>query len=786
MSSSKKAFQPADKSINLVDIFWYLLFHWKWFFLSVLVFGGYYYYQYSKTPYVYSRTETVMIKTPLNTAQPTRLTRSSYYFSAVNVASEILQLKSKQLMRNTVAKLDANISYTITKGLREYELYNRSPIQIQFIDGNPEKYETFKVANLSEEFVELKGFGGDENDTKTVKVTYNKETSTPAGKIRVLKTTFFDHDNAKHELTIKKYPLESMMRYFMGKLNIKQMEDDASLLQVSIEDTSPDRAEEVISELIEVYNQETKEDRSQVAINTAEFIQDRITIIESELGSVESDIESLRVSNQGMDINRASEIFVTESRQFQAEANDIQTQLSLVEMMKDYLQNAENEYELIPNNTGLVDVNIENQINDYNKALLNRNRLLEGSSSSNPVVQEHNKSLNSLRQNINRAVDNAISGLRIKMENIRKEETTARNRAISVPSKQRVMLSVERQQKVKEELYLLLLNKREENAINLAMTEDNVRVIDPASGPSRPIYPGKIRKVALGVGIGLVLPAIILLIILMLDTSIRDRKDLEDRLSVPFLGEIPKMKGHKSGESEVVVSEKGRDMLSESFRIVRTNIGFMAAGKNARVITFTSFNAAAGKTFTAINLAASYSYLAKKSVLLDLDLRKGTLSNRLEIPKGLGATNFLANPQVGVDEIIYKGYLEEIDVVPIGDIAPNPVELLLGERLDELIAELKERYDYIIIDNVPMNMVADATVIDRVSELSIFVIRSGKMDRRMLPEVQDIYDEKKLNNMAVLLNGVDIAKKGYYGYGGYGYGYGYAEEKKGFFKRLFS
>ena len=168
MSSSKKTFQSVDKSINLVDICRYLLFHWKWFFLSVLIFGGYYYYQYSKTPYVYSRTETVMIKTPLNTAQPTRLTRSSYYFSAVNVASEILQLKSKQLMRNTVAKLDANISYTITKGLREYELYNKAPIQVEFIDGNPEKYETFKVSNLSEEFVELKGFGGDENDTKKI------------------------------------------------------------------------------------------------------------------------------------------------------------------------------------------------------------------------------------------------------------------------------------------------------------------------------------------------------------------------------------------------------------------------------------------------------------------------------------------------------------------------------------------------------------------------------------------------------------------------------------------
>src|SRR5690606_11269267 len=338
------------------------------------------------------------------------------------------------------------------------------------------------------------------------------------------------------------------------------------------------------------------------------------------------------------------------------------------------------------------------------------------------------------RSNINRAVDNTLAGLDIKIQNLRQEERQARGRAIQVPRKQRVMLSVERQQKVKEELYLYLLNKREENAINQAMTDDNLRIIDPAAGSTNPAYPSRFRKLLLGFGIGIAIPATTFLLILMLDTGVHHRKDIEERITVPFIGEIPYASKQKDGDS--VVEKKGRDLTSEAFRIVRTNIGFMNAGEERRVITFTSFNMGAGKTFTARNLATSFVYLDKKVVLLDLDLRKGSLSERVKAPKGSGITNFLSDVNIKIDQIIYKDVVDEtIDLIPIGAVAPNPVELLLSPRLDALITELKQRYDYVIVDNVPINLVADASVVDRISELTIFVVRSGKMDRRQLPEI---------------------------------------------------
>lgn len=450
--------------------------------------------------------------------------------------------------------------------------------------------------------------------------------------------------------------------------------------------------------------------------------------------------------------------------------------------MRAYLDNEAQRNDLIPNNTGLVDANVELQIVEYNTTLLRRNRLVEGSSTANPVVKDLDKALASMRENISRAVNNAVSALDIKIKNLQGKEQLARGKAMQMPKKQRVMLSVERQQKVKEELYLYLLNKREENALNQAMTDDNVRIIDPASGSDQPIYPGFMKKMLLGTGLGLALPTMVLLLKLMLDTAVRRRKDVEEAIAVPFLGEIPYAARHKEGQ--IAVEEKGRDHTSEAFRILRTNIGFMAAGKERRVITFTSFNIGAGKTFTALNLATSFKFLNKKVLLLDLDLRKGTLSERVEQKKGIGITNFLADPKVTLDEIICKNAVEDsIDLIPIGVIAPNPVELLLSSRLDELINELKQRYDYVIVDNVPVNLVADASIVDRISELTIFVIRAGKMDRRQLPEIQSLYQHGKLSNMAVLLNGVRL-DQGSYNYG-YGYGYGYEESRKGFWRKMF-
>lgn len=768
-----------EKSINLLDILKYLLFQWKWFVLSVVIVGGFYLYQFSKTAFMYSQSQTVMIKTPMNTPTTARITRTNSAFNSVSVAAEILQLRSKALMRQTVDQIGADVSYSVRRGLRDYELYKDSPVQVRVMKNPGGDNFAFTVTPLDKEHVLIKHWDQKDEDA-TIKAKLNKEVKTPIGQLLVTPSIYYTKEAYGEDIRVVKYRQEDILGYFMGNMEIIQMEEDASILKISMKDRTPERAADLITTLIKVYNENSIADKNQIGINTSDFISQRLAIIERELGSVESNIERLRTSNQGVDVNMAGEMYLTESREYQTDRTKIETDRRLVEMMREYLTNESKQNELIPNNTGLVDANVESQIVDYNTALLRRNRLIKGSSSANPVVEDMDNALKSMRENINRAVDNTLAGLDVKLKHVQREERQARGEVLQVPKKQRIMLSVERQQKVKEELYLYLLNKREENAINQAMTDDNVRIVDPASGSYEPIYPSAVRKLALGIGIGLVLPAVFFLIRLMLDTAVRNRKDVEEVLSVPFLGEMPYYPKQKEGLA--IVEERGRDFMSEAFRIIRTNIGFMAKGKEQQVITFTSFNVGAGKTFTAVNLAASFSYLDKKVLLLDLDLRKGTLSQIIDAPKGPGATNFLADPGVIIDQVIYKGLIAgSIDVVPIGVIAPNPVELLLSSRLDELIAGLKKRYDYIIIDNVPLNLVADASIIDRISELTIFVIRAGKMDRRQLPEIQALYEQNKLSNMAMLLNDVRLGERGY----GYGYGYGYGNEDQTTFYQKF-
>ncbi|MFZ4263440.1 GumC family protein [Sphingobacterium sp. HJSM2_6] len=784
-----------DKSLNVLDLIKYYLANWKWFILSILIFGGYYFYDYSKTPFLYSRSQTVMIKTSSNTISPSRITRPNNFYNAVNVNSEILQLRSKELMRNTIQHLNANINYTIKSRLREIELYNTSPYIVTFINSNPNSAGSFRIAKKNDQTVILSTFNGLDNE-KSIEVKLNSEVKTPVGSLYISANPDLKYRKfTEPYLTVTKIPLEQSVGEFLGKLRISQMED-VEILQLTLDDSSPVRAGDMITKIIQVYNQMTIENKNAIARNTSEFIKERIALIETELSNVETDLEQMKTQNQGLDVKAAGEQYWSESRTYEASSKEIETQMKLVEIMRNRLSDPSRVNDLIPSNTGLVDNNIESIISEYNVVLLKRNRLLADNNSGNPIVQDLDNALVAMRENIQRAIENVITGFTIKIRNLKQDEGTAISKARRIPAKQRIMLSVERQQKVKEELYIFLLNRREENEINQAMTDDNLRIIDSAAGSDFPIYPNKIKKLAIGVGIGVLVPAVLLTIMLLLNTKVRSRKDIENELSVPFLGEIPHSADLRSAESDVVVKEQGTDEVTEAFRIFRTNIGFMAAGlKDKKVITFTSFNVGAGKTFSVINLGVSMTFLNKKIVVVDLDLRKGTLSNKSREPMPIGVTHYLSDPSVALNDIIYPNGIDgRLDIIPIGVIAPNPVELLLGNRLDQLFTELKERYDHILVDNVPLGIVADASIANRISDTTLFVIRAGKMDKRQLADVQDLYDSKNLTNMAVLLNGVKFNSTIYgyggnsYGYGGYGYGYGYGygnTKKRNFFSRLF-
>lgn len=767
-----------DQGLNIVDLFMYLASQWEWFLLSILICGGIAWYNYARAPLVYFRSATVIIKDPSNKASTSGLDRFDNFINKVNVANEILQFRSKKLMREVVQRVHADVSYQIKDGLRNNELYNESPVLVSLPDALPEQSFSFTMTLKDAKTVTLSDFSGIEAKP-SYEVALNDTVAIIEGMNVVVTATNYLRDSwLNTPIRVQKLPVESMVNYYKNALGIQQEEEEASILTLALKDSSPARAEDVLNTLITVYNEEAIKEKNQVAVNTANFINERLIIIERELGNVESNLESFKQRNQIVDIASSAGMYMTESQKYNADAMELETQLRLANFIKDYLTDPGKETDLIPSNTGISDMNIENQISLYNAAKLKRDHLIDDSSVNNPVVQELNNSLRAMKQSIIRAVDNMIVSLNVKRNDAQNREMRAQDRVTAIPTKERQMLSIERQQKIKEALYLFLLNKREENALSQAMADNNARVIDGAEGSNAPISPNRNRILLLGLLVGIALPGAVCLAILFMDTRVHGRKDIEGVTSVPYLGEIPldkeAMKDHR--RKVMAVKEQGDDIVSEAFRILRTNMAFLSKkDKPAQVITFTSFNIGAGKTFIARNLSMSLAYMKKRVVMVDLDIRKGTLSRHFG-HYHVGVTNYLSDNTVKVDDIIQ--HQEGFDLIPAGILAPNPAELLMDNRLDELINELRTRYDYIIADNVPVGLIADATIANRIADLTIFVVRAGKLDRRQLPDIEKLYQEKKLKNMALVLNGANPERHGYgYSYG-YGYGYGYGTKKK--------
>lgn len=401
-----------ERSINILDISKYLFFYWKWYLLSIAIMVSYFYYVYSKTPYVYSQEMSVMIKSP-NNAQSTMKLRLNTLSSDVNIATEILQFQSKELMRQVVDLTKADISYQFHEGLRENELYSGSPVQAAFVDIKSEDYVTFdvKILNGSQVMLSMINKNGQKSD---LTVPLGKTINTDFGEITINRTKTFSSSWYGKTIKVTKIPRENMVNQFLSSLNIVQTNTAASVIQLKLQDSSPLRASVILNTLVDVYNKEAIIVKNQVGKNTDKFINDRLAIIQGVLDSVENNLEQVQTGNGGLDIDNASEMFTSDSRDYISQGNDLETKIRLVSFMKKYLSNAKSISELIPNNTGLVDGNIESQINDYNTLLLKRNRLVDGGGADNPMVQDINQALHSIKQGIITAVNNTITGLTIR------------------------------------------------------------------------------------------------------------------------------------------------------------------------------------------------------------------------------------------------------------------------------------------------------------------------------------------------------------------------------------
>lgn len=776
-----------SEALTISDLVKIALANWKWFVLSVLLCLGGAFYYLKKSPNIYSRSASVLIK---DETKGTQLPNAAAAFSEVNmlnlnstVDNEVLIFKSKRLMIEVARKLKLDITYSRRGKFRDWDLYSTTPVILTF----PEALETsafsLKVTPLDAKQVVLSDFPEQEGTSsiKELKVNLNDTVNTPVGKLVVTPSLYYSPDFYNVPITVRKANLEAVGLAYNTALQSSVASQTSSIINLSISDVSARRAEDILNTLIDVYNQDVIDDKNKIAVNTANFINERLIVIEQELGGVESQIADYKSEHNLADISTQTGAFMQTSSRYQQEGVNLENQRTLAVYIRDYLADPAKAGELIPANTGIADVNIEGQIAEYNELMLQRDKLIGNSSEKNPVVMDMNNSLAAMKQTIVRTVDNLIAGLDLKIQNIRGEEERTLKRMAAVPSQQKYVLSVERQQKIKESLYIYLLNKREENALTKSITESNARIIDPAMGSNAPVAPKAQLILLAGLMLGILIPTGVLFILKASDTCVRWKKDLIDILSIPFLGEIPqRIRAKGETKQPIVVKAESKDAVSEAFRIMRTNLSFMGSTTEHQLQTImvTSMNVGAGKTFISSNLAMTLALAGKKVVLVDLDIRKGSLSKWIHVHQ-TGVTNFLSGEVTQVKDIVTKSdYHENLSVVGKGPVPPNPAELLLSPRLNELVEQLKAMFDYVILDNVPSNMVADAMIVNRVADLTLYVIRAGKMDRRQLPEVERLYTEKKLNNMAIVLNGVSEFHHGYGYYGYYGYGYGSEKKKK--------
>lgn len=536
----------SDHTLHVGDWLHIALANWKWFVLSLVVCMGASFWYIKRSPDIYSRSASVLIKDETRGAQLPNAASAFSEMDLLNIQStvdnEVLIFKSKRLMIEVARKLKLDIFYSVKGKFRDWDLYTTSPVTLTF----PEALETssfsFKVTPLNDKEVLLSDFPEMEGvkPVEQMKVHLNDTVATPVGKLVVTPTLYYTQDYYQVPVTVNKMNLEKVGMAYNAALQSMVASKTSSIIHLSISDVSPRRAEDILNTLIDVYNQDAIDDKNRIAVNTANFINERLIVIEQELGGVESQIADYKSQHNLADISTQTGSFMERSNRYQQEGVTLENQRTLALYIRDYLADPAKSGELIPSNTGISDGTIERQIMEYNELMLQRDKLIGNSSNKNPVVMDMNNSLASMKQTIVRTVDNLIAGLDMKIQNIRGEEERAMKRIAAVPSQQKYVLSVERQQKIKESLYIYLLNKREENALTKSITESNARIIDPAMGSSVPVSPKTHLIMLAGFMLGLLLPACVLFVLRTSDTKVRGKKDLTDVLSIPFLGEIPR------------------------------------------------------------------------------------------------------------------------------------------------------------------------------------------------------------------------------------------------------
>lgn len=760
---------------------------WYWFVISIAICVGIAAFYLASTTPEYTRNAALLIKEDDNNGSKTtsiELSQLGFPTSSSNIDNETRIIQSLPLLKEVVTRLDINNLYEDREGLRKVLLYKQTPaLFVQKGDVAPDSI-SFDFTVNDDKSIHLSDIKiGKEELDRDINTAYGASVKIGKATLAVVEPVWNTSPYIGKRIH---YMYMNPTRYAMimsGKLNVSLKNKQTSVIDISYTSPSIQLADDILLTIVQLYNERWIKDKNQIAVSTSQFINERLAVIEKELGNVDSDISSYKSEHLLPDVNAATQMYMEQSKETEDVIMDLSNQISVAEVVRGQLVAGSLDHPL-PSNANISNKDIREDIAKYNELLIERNRLLNSTSEQNPLVMDRTQALQIMRGSINASINAYIAALRAQMQSARAHASSTSGKIAANPSQAKYLLSVERQQKVKEALYLFLLQKREENELTQAFTAYNSSLIEEPYGSSKPTKPRR-RMIMLGaLLIGVLIPLAVFIIRERIDTKVRGKKDIES-LSIPFVGEIP-LEGEKRRgiallrkkqpqERRIVVKERYRGPVNEAFRVLRTNIEYIGiqdmADKKCKVIAITSANPSSGKTFISSNLAKVLAIKGSRVLLIDLDIRKGSLSTVFGAPKS-GITDLLIG-RVGFSDVVVKGAdgTPTLDVIGMGLMPPNPSELLASKKLDELIDTCRADYDYIILDCPPAEIVTDAKVINRLADMTIFVIRAGLFEKDELPAVQEYYDTNRYRNLAILLNATDITSG--YGYHRYGYHYGY-------------
>jgi len=776
-----------EQTINLRDIFRKCLYFWYWFALGLLfaMTGAYLYSRYA-TP-IYETEATLLIKDNKNVGdvgglQNDILGQLSMLTGNSNVQNEMAILSSRTIVEKSVRDLGLQSSYFVPAHLHnDREIYKETPVLLVplFLRDSSEGETLYVVVNRDSTYTLS-------DDQGKVTVRDGETASLPCGTFLVKKNPYpLLSDSTYKKIIVRATSISTMVRECQECLSLSQTDKTSSVIELSFKTTVPRKGEDFLNTLIREYNLAGLTDKNLAAANTINFVDSRIDSVSGELSGIENNLQNFLSANSLANIDEQSKVFIDQAGQLDQQILQQSLQMDVLKQILQYVSKPEKAHNLVPSTLGVQDPTLLELVQNYNQLQLKRSQqIAAGAGPDNPIVRVMDQQLNKLRNDIGENTKNLLQGAQRVASNLEQQNNSFENKIRNVPRVQREYIAIQRQQQIKQELYVYLLQKREEAAITAASSVSNNRIIDTAKTNLRPLAPKKKLIYLAGLLLGLAIPGGLIYLIDLFSHKINSRQDVEMHTDVPIFGEI----GHSKDKTPIVVVSGARTAISEQFRSLRTNLSFVLGIASHKTILITSSMGGEGKSFVSLNLAMTYALMGKKTVLLGLDLRKPKIGYYVGLEHHAGVSNYLSG-QLALDELAVELDFDTHNLYFInsGPIPPNPAELLLQPAMDELMDYLKANFDYVILDTPPVGLVTDAQILGKYADTALYIIRHKYTHKDQIRLLDNYYTGKRLPNLGVVLNDIKIGDAYRYGYGGYGYGNGYYSENSsinGSFKNL--